>query len=969
MMRRVMQSAALGLAFAAAHALSKSLVRRALVVYIIAMKLIVEYRWMKLRGQVSWLPTPSNESWSLCHARNAAMLYWVTTRLEGLWVKAGQYISTRADIMPPEYLLVLSKCQDQLPPRPLDEIAATVASAWGGFDIRRVLLSSKCGGTELGLSDTPLRSFDPEPIGSASIAQVHKAVSSDGRPLVVKVQKQGVAAIILQDLRNLQAITDAVAWLDKGMDVRPVIREWCNEVPKELNFMTEASNLWEVKSNLLRAGDIGVDGVDANSTTMTLQFNMPLPIQPCPYVEAATETVLCMEFMEGWPVKDTAALQSDGVDLDRLLLDVSRCFAHQMFVDGFFNGDPHPGNLLVQRSSRASLNDRNNCIGCSSCPRHVPVLLDFGLTKRLTVGMARALAKMLIAADLNDFNGLIESFAEMEFKFNRDLPADSLDLVRFFFRDTSPAEQAMKELAELRREYKDSRLQRKIAKLKAGISRPKQRNLVDAFPEALVFVARVLNLLRGLGSLLGTKHSYLKSMTPFAYKCLLPPAVPGAAGSGLLDPVPSNDLEAKLLAALAVMRTEGTLMGCQVCVMYQGRTVVDVAFGQAGPYSRTPVTRSTLFNVFSVTKALVSALVHLVVHEGLLRYSDTIAQHWPAFSKHDKGGITVQHVLQHQAGLENAGSNLPVLDSPFAFADFARMCDAMADSELSAPPGSTTKYHYLSFGWILGGLLERVTGSSFGDLVKRRLGQPLDMEEELVVGVPVDAAEIASSGTSGLAVVTSVVDLRHLKRMQKRAAGAMSSLFNDPSGATLAEAGEQEGQGAVGVDAEEEEEVIGSDHEFIMLLSPTLFNHPRFRAGCVPSANGHCSARALATFCSALCGPSPLQIDSSGYFGADSADVCRIMRDGLVLDTREAALEATGKFGLGFQRFTVGGEATAFGHSGLGGSLVLCDPSKKLYLAITVNKLSMTCSPTVHLLQIISDTLGVGRVGNYAEQS
>jgi hypothetical protein len=110
------------------------------------------------------------------------------------------------------------------------------------------------------------------------------------------------------------------------------------------------------------------------------------------------------------------------VDRDRLLENVSRCFAQMMFVDGFFNGDPHPGNLLVQQAGGGSGGGGGGGGGgVGSGGGHVPVLLDFGLSKRLEAPVRLALAKMLVAADVNDFNGLSESFSEMGFKFNRQV--------------------------------------------------------------------------------------------------------------------------------------------------------------------------------------------------------------------------------------------------------------------------------------------------------------------------------------------------------------------------------------------------------------------------------------------------------------------------------------------------------------------------------------------------------------------
>ena len=185
-----------------------------------------------------------------------------------LWVKLGQYLSSRADVMPQEYLDVLGKCQDSLPSRKFDDIKALVEA-----ELRQPLTAV-------------FDHVDEEPIACASIAQarvacwwgpaqrfsalitcthtlsllvspvsrqVHRATLSrrfGGHQVVIKVQHAGVAERLLQDLMNLETIGDTMKRLDPDFDFTPVISEWAKEVPKELDFRQEASNMQTVEANL-----------------------------------------------------------------------------------------------------------------------------------------------------------------------------------------------------------------------------------------------------------------------------------------------------------------------------------------------------------------------------------------------------------------------------------------------------------------------------------------------------------------------------------------------------------------------------------------------------------------------------------------------------------------------------------------------------------------------------------------------
>lgn len=242
--------------------------------------------------------------WSEVHTRTAQQLLQKIQSLEGLWVKVGQYLSSRADVMPPEYLLTLGELQDSMPPRPWDDTWQTIQEELGEDALLR------------------FESIDPEPLSTASLAQVHRATLKDygGSPhdVILKVQHRGVASLMRQDMENLRVILNLLAKTDPDLDFGPVIREYNQEVTKELDFRMEAENMKDV-SALLQASKINV-------------------IMPETIPNLITERVLVMDFCEGFSVRDIEKLDENSVDRELLMSRICEAWAIQMHVGGIFNG-------------------------------------------------------------------------------------------------------------------------------------------------------------------------------------------------------------------------------------------------------------------------------------------------------------------------------------------------------------------------------------------------------------------------------------------------------------------------------------------------------------------------------------------------------------------------------------------------------------------------------------------------------
>ena len=352
--------------------------------------------------------------------------------------------------------------------------------------------------------------------------------------------------------------------------------------------------------------------------------------------------------------------------------------------------------------------------------------------------------------------------------------------------------------------------------------------------------------------------------------------------------------------------------GGAVCVYHRGRSVVDL-WGGVRDRDGRPWLEDTMAPSFSTTKGVASTLVHLLVDRGVLDYDDRIAKHWPEFAQNGKAEITLRHVLAHQSGLYHIRQ---MIDHADRMLDWEYMIHAIEHAAPIHPPGERTGYHGLSFGFLVGEVLQRVTGRSFADLVHEELVKPLRLDG-MYVGAPEHALPRAAE----------------LIHDTPREWDPQWLLGQPVVRSALRRTGPAIAWGA---------RCLGLQVDLTSLLdalAPRGINHFDFGAEhtlrvSIPAANGLFTARSLARMYAALAG------------GGELDGVRLLSRETLARATEpqaeareRAVLPIDMRWRLGYHAvFTTRGVPyRAFGHFGFGGSGGWADPSRDLAVAMIVN--------------------------------
>jgi len=304
--------------------------------------LLIKYGRSDLISQAGLEDSVLPEEMVASSAASAEELAADLEKLGPTFIKLGQLLSTRADLLPTPYLDALSRLQDQIGPFNFDEVERIVSSELG------VRLSKA------------FADFEPTPIAAASLAQVHRACMRDGRAVVVKVQRPNIRELIVDDLDALGEIAqflDSHTELGRRYEFENMLSDLRKSLLRELDFTVEAQNLVTIGQNLEEFDDIVI---------------------PEPIDDYTTTRVLTMEYIAGKKITTLSPLRLLEIDGPGLADDLFRGYLKQMLVDGLFHGDPHPGNVFLTDDDRIAL-------------------LDLGMVGRLTRTFQDNLLRLLLA--------------------------------------------------------------------------------------------------------------------------------------------------------------------------------------------------------------------------------------------------------------------------------------------------------------------------------------------------------------------------------------------------------------------------------------------------------------------------------------------------------------------------------------------------------------------------------------------
>jgi CubicO group peptidase (beta-lactamase class C family) len=348
--------------------------------------------------------------------------------------------------------------------------------------------------------------------------------------------------------------------------------------------------------------------------------------------------------------------------------------------------------------------------------------------------------------------------------------------------------------------------------------------------------------------------------------------------------------------------TERGELGASLCVIHRGATVVDLWGGHANHARTRTWTKDTLAVVFSATKGALALCAHVLAYQRDLDLDRPVRHYWPAFESTGKRDITTRMCLNHQAGLPG----LPQRVTGDAIHDLDRMVDLVAMQEPMWEPGTRHGYHALTFGWLVGEVVRRITGASPGTFFRQWVAAPLG--SDFWIGLPPDRDDDVAESVVALRVADALGDdfRRALEAGDSIQVAAMNSYggFLDPGGCDAPGAHRAE----------------------------------------IPAANGITNGRGLARMYAALAG-------GGTFDGVRLVDEDQVLEMGAVESAaaRDAVELEASRFSPGFQKASYARVATlgapglvfsesAFGHAGMGGSVGFADPAADLAFGYVMNR-------------------------------
>ncbi|MEZ4400271.1 MAG: AarF/UbiB family protein [Kofleriaceae bacterium] len=433
-------------------------------------RVIGSYLWLRLWARWrsdQWL----DRELRAAHLRNARRIERTICELQGLFIKVGQVISIMTNFLPEEFRRQLEGLQDNVPARPYADIAARIREELGDEP------------------DRVFATFERTPIASASIGQVHRATLASGEAVAVKVQYPDIEQIVRSDLRTLQRIFRIVQWFVPYQGLDDVYREIRGIVLAELDFRAEADNGDLIAANFTDRADV---------------------VFPQVARDHSTARVLTTRFEAGVKISDAAGVKAMGLDRRALAQQVVEVYCQQIFTDGVYHADPHPGNLLVRPrpdddGAELVFLDFGAVATISPAFRQGIIELVQGGLTRDTPRIIRAMRQMgFVARGADDrvFEQVVEYFHD---RFSESISLETLNLKDLKLDPEKTIEKSLESLANLQ---------------KMDIS---LRELSESFhvPKEAIILQRTLLLLTGLCTELAPTLNPMAVIKPYLERFVL----------------------------------------------------------------------------------------------------------------------------------------------------------------------------------------------------------------------------------------------------------------------------------------------------------------------------------------------------------------------------------------------------------------------------------------------------------------
>lgn len=334
---------------------------RSLRAYWTTYRVIWSYLWMRFRARFhsdAWVEHKLRE----LNLRNARRIERTIIELQGLFIKVGQLISIMTNFLPEEFRRELEGLQDAVPPRPYEDIEARLRE-------------------ELGRTPGELfAQFEQRPIASASIGQVHVARLESGQKVAVKVQYPDIEEVVRRDLLTLRRIFRIIGWFIPYQGLDELYREIRAIVLQELDYRAEADNARTIAANFEGRDDVAFPKV---------------------VDELSTARVLVTHFEAGCKITDKKAVKQLDLDRGQLARQVVEIYCQQIFTDGVYHADPHPGNLLVRPAGPGE-------------PPQI-VFLDFGAVAEIPANVRAGIVELIQGALTRDTRRIVNAMKQMGF--------------------------------------------------------------------------------------------------------------------------------------------------------------------------------------------------------------------------------------------------------------------------------------------------------------------------------------------------------------------------------------------------------------------------------------------------------------------------------------------------------------------------------------------------------------------------